>query len=244
MTSVPISKAPRLLVSVRSLAEAVRIRNSSCAIVDVKEPANGPLGRASLPVQVAVAESCRGQKVSLALGEVVDWQNVEIPPVNYLKLGLAGLGSDPKWRDRWLDVRAEADTSIQQAATWVAVGYADHERADAPAPRDILEAAVESECGVLLLDTFDKSAGRSLFDRLTVSELIELRSATTNSGLSFAIAGQLRSHHLDLISNVAPDIVGIRGAACVGNARQNEISSRALEQFADAIGAEAPVSGP
>ncbi len=244
MTSLPISKVPRLLVSVRSLSEASRIRNSACAIVDVKEPGNGPLGRASFAVQDAVAGACRGRQVSLALGEVVDWQAADVPAVDYLKLGLAGLRSDSKWSHRWLDVRAGVDSSTHRAATWVAVSYADHERADAPTPADILEAAAESDCGVLLLDTFDKSAGRNLFECLTVPELIKLRSATVAAGLSFAIAGQLRSHHADLLSEVAPDIVGIRGAACLGEARKNEISIEALEQFARSVnGGRAKESG-
>lgn len=237
MTSSQIYRTPHLLVSVRSVEEAIEVRSSACAIVDVKEPANGPLGRASDAVQEAVLDACGGsQPVSFALGEVVDWEPTHnVPSAEYLKLGLAGLGSEPDWTQRWQAVRQKIDSTAKAQATWVAVSYADHHKADAPSPAAVLDAAVETGCRVYLLDTFDKASGKNLFDLLTVTELIDLRNAAVTRGLDFAVAGQLRAHHAELLAAVSPDIIGIRGAACSGSIRSNRISIDAVDEFAAAI---------
>lgn len=233
MTSRQDTTPPRLLVSVRNVEEAREIRRSPCAIVDVKEPANGPLGRANASVQQEVAEVCSGSIVSFALGEVAEWCPEPVPAATYLKLGLAGLGGEPGWMERWLQVRNEVVTSAK--ARWVAVSYADHAKAVAPPPIEVLEAAIHTDCVVFLLDTFDKSAD-SLFDCLSVSELVQLRARAETAGILFAIAGQLRVHHAESIAEVRPDIVGIRGAACACQNRESRIRASAVARFATAIG--------
>ena len=65
--------APGLLVSVRSAAEACAALAGGAALIDVKEPAHGPLGRASDDVIRAVMDAVGGRcAVSAALGELAD----------------------------------------------------------------------------------------------------------------------------------------------------------------------------
>ena len=68
-------EAVGLLVSVRSVQEARAASEGGCAVLDVKEPAHGPLGMAD-PAVIGEAVECgraAGVATSMALGEVVDW---------------------------------------------------------------------------------------------------------------------------------------------------------------------------
>ena len=79
------------------------------------------------------------------------------------------------------------------------------------------------------------TALQCLFDFLDVDDLCRLARSTQAAGLSFAVAGQLRTEHLPQLADIAPDIVGIRGAACEGSERGRAISSRAVTAFHRAL---------
>lgn len=226
---------PSLLVSVRNANEA-GLLDGCCEIIDVKEPGNGPLGKADDTVIAAVAQVMpQTAKMSVALGELSQVTNqVSIPPrASYLKLGLANVG--PDWVGTWMKVRGRIEESLSSAPQWVAVAYADHDAAKAPAVNEVLEAAVESGCRVLLVDTFGKMPGRSVFDSLSISQLSTFRERCDATGLQFALAGQLRIQHAANIREVRPHIVGIRGAACRSGDRVASIDSGRVRKFKDAI---------
>ena len=64
--------AAGLLVSVRSVAEAQEAVAGGAAIIDVKEPSRGPLGRADADVTAAIAEAVAGRaQLTVACGELV-----------------------------------------------------------------------------------------------------------------------------------------------------------------------------
>src|SRR5215469_12623731 len=84
----------RLLVSVRSAAEAEAALRGGAALIDVKEPAHGPLGRASDEVIEEVVRVVAGRlPVSAALGELIDNFADVLPScigsLAYLKWGLS-----------------------------------------------------------------------------------------------------------------------------------------------------------
>src|SRR5438128_1572682 len=65
------SACPGLLVSVRSAAEAEIAIGAGAALIDVKEPSRGPLGRADDTTIAAVVKQVAGRRpVSAALGEL------------------------------------------------------------------------------------------------------------------------------------------------------------------------------
>ncbi|MFK7819183.1 MAG: (5-formylfuran-3-yl)methyl phosphate synthase [Planctomycetaceae bacterium] len=231
---------PSLLVSVRNAREANALRGSTCAIVDVKEPSRGALGMADRTEIHDISKAiCEHQTMSVALGEVSDQGDCPALPqrVSFAKLGMSGLiGTD--WKERWLSSR---DRLANQSISWVAVIYADHKAARSPDPEAVVEAAAQTGCAVVLADTFAKSPGTSVFDSMSVLELASLRDQTNAAGMQFALAGQLRVHHASQIAEVAPDIVGIRGAACRAGDRQSELDAALVDEFAAAI-ATNPVS--
>jgi uncharacterized protein (UPF0264 family) len=116
------------------------------------------------------------------------------------------------------------------APQWVAVAYADWKVAESPPPAQIVSGAADCGCSGLLIDTFTKSAG-GLFDWLTVGELQHLAMAARERGLWFALAGRLVVDDLTRIQSIAPDIIGIRSAACRGRRRDDEIDPNAVRAF-------------
>ena len=246
---------PQLLVSVRNAHEALAARRGGADIIDVKEPANGSLGRASIEVISSIADAMvpwsLGQgpaiPLSLALGEVSEWQapgaasqNAAVPTLicgtqpQFLKLGLAGLRADNtvgmNWFESWMQVRDR----FQGGHSWVAVAYADAIRARAPSVADVCAAAVKSLCRVLLVDTFEKDVS-TLLDWLACEELQRLRSVTSAQGLLLALAGRISAETLPRLAEFKPDIVAVRGAVCDRGVRTSTISEGRVREFRDAL---------
>lgn len=226
----------KLLVSVRDAKEAVFAVEGGADIVDVKEPEAGPLGFAGAQTVQSVIEAIAGRApVSAALGECTDWmdstptasgQSPTGGALEFVKVGLAGLATQSDvWIDQWLSARAASlvGLPVGESTGWVAVAYSDAERANAPSPMQVLEAAEQHDCRVFLLDTFVKD-GKTTLDWLTEPELIALRERANASGMQFAIAGQLTAEHLDIVHTIRPDILAVRGAVCDQRERQRSIS--------------------
>ncbi len=210
-----------LLVSVRSVAEARAAVRGGAAVIDIKEPAMGPLGRAPCSTWQAIRAVVPPEvPVSVALGELADFEPETIQPaalagISYRKVGPAGLG--PDWSRRWTQTR-QADSV---ATGWVAVAYADWQKAGAPDPADVIATALEAEnCPGFLLDTWDKSARCPLVALELWQDRIHRIQA---SGRFVALAGRLDLAEIARLLPLAPDLFAVRGAACAGGHREGQI---------------------
>jgi uncharacterized protein (UPF0264 family) len=245
------SDFPRLLVSVRNASEAEAALSGGCDLLDVKEPARGPLGMADPAAVAMVIARVQDVKspvpVSVALGEALDWDATCPPPrvlarVAYLKLGTAGLGTDADWALPFAQVKQRfaeegfgiAGERAPEPVKWVAVGYADWQMARGPSPEEVVDGARECGCAGVLIDTYSKETG-GLFDRLSLARLESLSARARRNGLEFALAGRLQRADLPRLGHVRPDIVGIRSAACRAGIRTGEIDSSAVRLFREAL---------
>ena len=125
----------QLLVSVRSAAEALAALEGGAALIDVKEPSRGSLGRADADVIRDVAAVVRKRRpVSAALGEWAD-DTGDIPDAElaYVKWGLAGCARRPNWRQQLTERLTK-----QQRPQMVLVAYADWQCAQAPSVEEAL----------------------------------------------------------------------------------------------------------
>jgi uncharacterized protein (UPF0264 family) len=113
----------------------------------------------------------------------------------------------------------------------VAVAYADHDRANAPAPDEVLTAALETNCSVLLIDTFVKD-GTSLLHWLNVEQLAGLRKKTSAHGLQLALAGKVTLADLPLLLPLQSDIIAVRGAVCQAGVRTATVCEALVAEFA------------
>ncbi len=237
----------QLLVSVRNAVEAIAAIEGLADIVDVKEPAHGSLGCATPEIIVEVATAVRShsdaaQTLSLALGELAEWREgdrallhdaIATARPQFLKLGLAGAGSvqnADSWIREWQGVR----DSISGPHVWVAVAYADHENADSPNAESVLHAAIETNCGILLIDTCAKN-GTSLLDHLTLNQLLAIRRATSQHGIKLALAGRVTLSNLTLLLSIQADIIAVRGAVCENGDRRSSISGELVNEFRAAV---------
>ena len=219
-----------LLVSVRSAAEAEAALRGGAALIDVKEPAHGSLGRASDETIADVVRTVAGRRpVSAALGELADAVTFPEVPLDYVKWGLAGRGEND-WRSR-LKAAIRQLTEHRPCCRAVAVAYADSCRAGAPAPDAICSFAVEHRLGAFLLDTCLKD-GSTLLDWLPMTEIERLRDRCRAAGLPLALAGSLGPAEIRSLRPVRPDWFAVRGAACRHRQRDAVIDEDAVRQLA------------
>lgn len=214
-----------LLVSVRNAAEAAAALAGGAAIVDVKEPAHGPLGAADPPVVAAIAAAVGTRTAwTMACGElregaagiashlervraVLRDAPAAVPPAA-VKAGLAGLAAGS-----WRSAVRELWTALPPGVDRVAVAYADWRVAAAPPPEEVVSLAASAGAAVLLVDTFDKSAG-GLLEWCPPSRLAELIDAARSAGLQVAVAGRITMAEIPMISALGPDVVALRSAVC------------------------------
>ena len=204
-----------LLVSVRDPLEAAEALRGGANVIDIKEPRNGSLGAASDScIAAVVARVARRAPISAALGELVDFDSsraVTLPPgVKFVKLGLAGCGSKPDWRNRW----RIAARALSATAAMIAVVYADS-ASGAPPADQLLDEAVRIGCAGILIDTFDKRRG-DLFKHWSIDRLGRQIHDAQLAGLVTVVAGSLTGETIQHVLPLEPDLVAVRGAACRG----------------------------
>lgn len=210
----------RLLVSVVDAAEARIAADAGADIIDVKDPALGALGEAAPATVRAVREATPARlPVSAALGDgpftpavaaALAGESARSGAI-YVKLGLRE--TSPAAGEAAL--RA-ARASLPPEAYLVVAGFADFARAGAPRPRDLPALAAAAGAQGCLVDTAVKD-GRGLFHWLDERELAAFVEDCRARGLISALAGSLRVEDLARLAPIGPDLVGVRGAACVGD---------------------------
>jgi uncharacterized protein (UPF0264 family) len=221
-----------LLVSVRNAEEAAAALEGGAALIDVKEPRQGPLGRASERV-IAEVLSCVGSQrpVSAALGELAEIESVpEVSGLTYVKCGLANLNHSKRWQRRVLKLR-ERLARQSRAPQLVSVAYVDWKNASAPPWFDVAQFALRRPGEVLLLDTFDKKRRsgsilrkpQTLLDWLTVDEVRRLCQRCHEAGVHIALAGSLRVQQILQILDCQPTWFALRGAVCEANKRDGDV---------------------
>jgi uncharacterized protein (UPF0264 family) len=227
----------RLLVSVRCAAEAAAALAGGADLIDVKEPAHGPLGRAEDGRIAAVLRQVAGRRpVSAALGELAD--GLPVPAcrgLTFVKWGLAGW---PRGWD-WRQILAARMAEVPHGPQVVVVAYADWEKAGAPPVEEVVQFTTRRG-GTLLLDTYEKGRSLTLFDWLAADDLIGLCAACRAAGVRVAVAGSLGPGQIAAALAARPDWIAVRGAACVGG-RGGAVEAGRVRALADLI-ATSPTS--
>ncbi|HVE77886.1 MAG TPA: (5-formylfuran-3-yl)methyl phosphate synthase [Gemmatimonadaceae bacterium] len=225
----------RLLVSVRDAAEAEAALAGGADVIDAKEPSAGALGAVSPATLAAIVDAVGGVRpVSAALGDL----GVEEPDelvargeafvsagAAFVKVGF-GVGN----------LSAAAPLAALLAGRVAAAGgalvfaaYADAAEWGWPVPDDVLTLSYHVGVAGLLLDTANKS-GPGLLDRLPWAALAGWVARAHDAGLLVALAGGLAPADLSRVRDLAPDLIGVRGAACAGG-RSGRIDGRRVAEL-------------
>ena len=209
----------KILVSVRSVEEALLAVSGGVDFIDLKEPSRGALGGLPPATIRSIVDALRrhgsGLPVSATIGDVPAHELNRIATrvdavaacgVDYVKVGI----------ERTPQAVALLDALAASGWPVVPVFIADQ-------GLDFSHVAHASALGFpgVMVDTADKRAG-SLFDAVPLPDLRRFAGvvrATGGTGASAALlglAGALRVEHEPLLRALAPDFAGFRTAVCVG----------------------------
>ncbi|HVS34773.1 MAG TPA: (5-formylfuran-3-yl)methyl phosphate synthase [Gemmataceae bacterium] len=230
----------QLLVSVRSAAEAEAALAGGAALIDVKEPSRGALGRADDAVIADVVRVTAGRApVSAALGELADEPSAVLPAslsaLSYVKCGLAGLAADgePSWPSQ-LAGAADVVWKSNPLCKVAVVAYADWRRAQAPTPDEVCTFASRRPGWAFLLDTWGKD-GLTLLDWMSRVEIDRLCRVCRDAGVKTALAGSLSRSLIRTLKPTAPDWFAVRGAVCGGSQRTAAVNADKVRGLVEAL---------
>ena len=232
-----------LLISVAGPAEARAALRGGADVIDAKDPRRGALGPVPPHRLAAIRAAVAGARpISAALGDAASEdalaravaQAVSVG-VTFVKVGFAGVTSEPRARRLALAAQPRAGTDV--GARLVLVAYADWRRAESLAPARVVAVAAAVGAAGVLLDTVYK--GVPLFTIEPLASLAAWVAAAHAAGLFAALAGGLSGSDFVRARALGADLVGVRGAACVGG-RTGRVSRARVAALRALTGAAAP----
>jgi len=239
---------PRLLVGTRTIADLEAAIRGGADIVEF-EIRSRDFEPSSLHELVDLA-ALRAPRtgISVALGEAQDWLESSSRPVlphgvRWARLGLAGCQDRPEWRNDWQQLRSEIDVASGGPLKWLAVAYADAASARAPKVGEVLDAAVDSQCAGLWLESHAQTGG-SIADSLSPCELTQLIWMARELHLPVFIGGGMGQGDLDWICALEPAVIAVRSTVCeLGDADQ-PVSETRVNGFKQSLEAAAGFDRP
>jgi (5-formylfuran-3-yl)methyl phosphate synthase len=221
----------RLLVSVRSVDEALLAADGGADFIDLKEPSAGALGGLPLAticaIVAAVRAQGRGLPVSATIGDL-GMQDATAVLARVAEVGACGVDY------------VKVGIPREPGATDVLAALARVPHAVVPvfiADRGLDAALIELACVLrfpgVMADTADKLAG-SLFDAVPLADLAQFVERVRRAGALVGLAGALRLPQLPALRALAPDFAGFRSAVC-GADRRDALDPRRLRELVTAI---------
>lgn len=217
-----------LLISPINTEEAHEAIEGGADIIDVKNPKEGSLG-ANFPWVIKSIREMTPEDmlVSATLGDVqykpgtvsLAALGAAVSGADYIKVGLYGT----KNYHEALEVMKNVVKTVNEYSAdiiVVASGYADAHRIGALDPMEIPKVAAAAGADLAMLDTAVKD-GKTLFDFMSEEKIARFNNEIHNYGLKSALAGSVKKEQLQTLYNLGTDVVGIRGAACVGGDRNS-----------------------
>ncbi len=231
----------QLLVSVTGPAEVRAALRGGADVIDAKDPWRGALGPVPLHRLAAIRSAIADARpLSAALGDAASEEAltrvvaaVVAIGVAFVKVGFAGVTSEIRARRLAVAARqrAEGETRL------VLVAYADWRHAESLAPARLVSIAADAGAAGVLLDTASKRA--PLFAIQPVASVAAWVAAAHAAGMFAALAGSLSGPDLAPARALGADLVGVRGAACVGG-RTGRVSRPRVAALRASAGAAAP----
>jgi (5-formylfuran-3-yl)methyl phosphate synthase len=221
-----------LLASVTDESEAHLCASLGADIIDAKNPAAGALGalpadrvraiRSAVPAHVPVSATI-GDPCDDAERVVQSVRLTAATGVDFVKIGFWP-ASEPA------ETIGKLGRLSLKGARLVAVLLADR-----GIDLELLEPLADAGFAGVMLDTFDKRAG-ALPDIASPPALRDFVGAAHAMGLFAGLAGSLRLEQVPLLLTLGADVLGFRGALCLGAARTATIDAAAMRAVRRACG--------
>jgi uncharacterized protein (UPF0264 family) len=136
---------------------------------------------------------------------------------DYIKVGLYGTKNYNEALEVMENV-VRAVKDLNEDALVVASGYADAYRVGSVDPLEIPRVANDSGADLAMVDTAVKD-DKTLFDFMDDETILYFTNETHDYGLKSALAGSIKEEQLQKLEVLGCDVVGVRGAACIGGDR-------------------------
>ncbi|WP_341886709.1 (5-formylfuran-3-yl)methyl phosphate synthase [Variovorax sp. YR752] len=221
----------RLLVSVRSVDEALIAARGGADFIDLKEPGQGALG--GLPVatirEIVAALRAHGSllPVSATIGDVpmheldtilARVEAVGACGVDYVKVGIE---------------RAPGAGAVLRALAACGRPLVPVFIADRGLDEHAVALALSLRFAGVMVDTADKHAG-SLFELMPTAAIEGFVAMARQAQTMVGIAGAMRRANADRIVALTPDFAGFRSAVCRGE-RSEALDAQCLSELVAAM---------
>lgn len=203
----------RLLVSVRSVDEALAAAAGGADFIDLKEPGRGALGGLPVTTILEIVEALRRQGSRLPVSATIgDLPMHDLPAIQAQVHAVGECGVD------YVKVGIERNAEAAPVLSWLS--HCGHPVvpvfiADRGIEATLVAHALQLGFPGLMADTADKRAG-SLFDVMDPHALKAFVEPVRARGVMVGLAGALRLQHLPALAGLAPDFAGFRSAVCAG----------------------------
>lgn len=230
----------KLLVSVRSVDEALIAARGGADFIDLKEPGQGALG--GLPVATIrdIVGALRSRQIGCAISATIG----DLPMADFAAIGaqvnaVGGCGVD--YVKVGIERAAGAREVLQRLATcgWPVVPVFI---ADRGIDETLVAEALVLGFPGLMADTADKHVG-SLFDVVARPALQRFVAAVREAGVMVGLAGALRIADAATLVALGPDFAGFRSAVCAGD-RSGTLEASRLRDLAAAMRAADAAQAP
>ena len=218
-----------MLASVRSREEAEIALLQGVDIIDCKEPTRGALGALSIKEITSIVDFVQGRRPISAVVEFPYdashaksvFEEVIEAGVDYVKFAL------PITRDVHNVMRSLSP--LGSRTRLIAVIFAD-----LGVDLDYLPMLANAGFHGVMLDTAQKGKGR-LIDYVSIGALSEFVNVCRSLKLTSGLAGALEPPDVPRLLVTGADVLGFRGALCVGGGRQNALNIASTMLIRDLI---------
>ena len=225
-----------MLASVTDAAEAGIALIEGADIIDLKDPAQPPLGAPDHAAVRAVVAAVAGRRPVSAVTGNLNMQSKSIVAaaeklvetgVDYVKTGFF-----PS-EDGAVEAAIEALRPVAAKVDLVAVLFAD-----LPHDFSLLQRLAAAGFKGAMLDTATKSGAR-LIDHVDIAGLRTFVDLCHDAKLTAGLAGSLEPPDIARLLPLGPNVLGFRGALCTGHKRTQRIDGPQVKLVRDLIPREA-----
>lgn len=222
----------QLLVSVKSVEEALIALEAGVDIIDLKDPENGALGALDLALSTQIVRQIQQHNinmmndslpvnVSATVGEHhIDMESLinsilerALIKVDIIKVAISTFEIISNWQN-YLDIQKIID--VNPDIKLVAVFFADQKI-------DLIQLELLKKLGFYgaMLDTSAKH--QNLFEICTIPRLQMFTQYCQKNALKSGLAGSLKPQHIECLTTIDPSYIGFRGGVCEADARSNSL---------------------
>jgi uncharacterized protein (UPF0264 family) len=225
----------KLLVSPINIEEAIIADSGGADIIDVKNPKEGSLG-ANFPWVIQAVKAKVTKPLSATIGDFnykpgtasLAALGAAVAGAQYVKVGLYDIQTEAQAYDVLSGI-VKAVKTYDPDRIVVASAYSDYARIGSIPALKLPAVARRAGCDVVMVDTGIKD-GKSTFEFMDRPELQAFVDAAHAEGLQCALAGSIKFRDIEMIKDIGPDIIGVRGLVCGGD-RTDSIKADLIEKL-------------